>query len=40
MNSGDDTTIRDAFDEYMIVRNPATEKAFELGYKACLNQIK
>ena len=40
MNSGDDTTIRDAFDEYMIVRNPVTEKAFELGYKACLNQIK
>ena len=37
-NSGEDTTIRDAFEEVAIVRTPATEKAFELGYKACLNR--
>ena len=30
MNSGDDTTIRDAFDEVAIVRTPATEKAWLL----------
>ena len=34
MNKGEDTTIRDAYEELVIVKNKETWKAFKIGFKA------